>query len=323
MGEKQVFYGVIFMRIKHFFSSVAVLSLSTLFMGCLPEDAVTPGVPDNGYSYGPFNADYYLEDDGDSTGEGTDGSNPDIVPTLIASEVVAQPAINYIYADWHGIDSYNFYSVWEGPINVTGEAKTIDANFDVSWSDVTLYVDGELILKWSNSNKVIPLTLDVGTHSVRVEYHNHWHTTGFNVSFTDYQQTTVAEASTVLASLVDETTVIAYVGAYESANTYNEVTVTLPEQAEPILLFLSSYAAVNWIIDNPHGTAVAGIGFKSYGPGSTVSEASGAAVYNITDMSREYDTFATVSAEISSMTGREPGYTYGSYSLGEAIIPSI
>lgn len=87
------------------------------------------------FSLGPFQADYYFENDGNDAGRGTDGTNPSIVPVLVASETVARPAINYVHSDLYGIDSYGFHGVWDGIIDVHAPSVVIDANFDMSFAD--------------------------------------------------------------------------------------------------------------------------------------------------------------------------------------------
>lgn len=269
------------------------------------------------YVVKPFTAKYYFEDDGTDPGVGTDGNDTSITPVLKHTETVKRPAISYIYDYEFGINSYNLYAEWEGEIEVS-EAIDINASFDVSWSDVSFYIDGELVSKWANSNKVIPLSLSVGTHSVRVEYHNHWHTTGFNVSFTNYRKTDVSED---LSAKISDTTQISSIVAYEvdsSTSIYNEVEITLPLSSKPQLLFLSSHNAINWIIKNPYNTKLEGVVFNSYGAGSTVSNTYSAFVIQATDLSG-YGT--NPAADITSMTGREPDYSYDDYAIANIEIP--
>lgn len=264
----------------------------------------------------PFTANYYFEQDGSEAGQGTDGSDPSIVPVLRHTETVTRPAITYPWANEFGIDSYNLYATWEGEI-VVNEATDINttkinASFDVSWSDVEFYIDDVLISKWANSNKVIPLDLAVGAHSVRVEYHNHWHTTGFNVSFTNYERTSVTAD---LSTKISDSAQINYLSAYDIATSasrskYNEVQITLPQSDRPQVLFLSSYAAINWVIHNPYNTKLEGVVFKSYGPGSTVSNTDDAFVLYAPDFA-SYSQALTVGTEnIISMTGRAADYLY-------------
>lgn len=293
----------------------SALCCATMLGGC--------GSGDTNFKYGPFTASYYFEDDGRDPGQGTDGSDPSIVTAFIAQEETPYPSVNYSWNDLLNIDSYNFHGVWEGELEILDSNAPINANFDVSWSDVSFFLDGELIEKWNNSNRVIPLSLEKGVHQVRVEYHNHWHTTGFNVSFTDYSKLTVDTAAAEIKPLVSDDTKVASVGVYESNTLYNEITVTVPESSGSIMLFLASYNAVNWVINNPSKTKIAGVVLRSYGPGSTVQKGGDISVYEVSDLSWSYDDFSQVSHNIETITGKTPDFTYGSYGLSEVSIPSL
>ena len=259
-------------------------------------------------------AKYYSENDGTKAGVGNDGTDPDIVARLIDSETVDRPAINYSYSDFHNINSYNFFGVWKGEINSTGQDQKICANFDVSWSNVSFSIDDSVIASWSNSNKVIPLHLTSGKHTFSVDLHNHWHTTGFNVSFTGYPVIQMANANSEMGIFIKDSSKSIYIGTYESGSRYNEVTLTVPETQDSIALFLTSYSAITWLIDNPHNTKIVCIGFSAYAPGSTVVGAGETPIYEISDFQRSYDEFSGPSNDISKITGKAPVWTFGGYS---------
>lgn len=309
------------MLLKVTYKLLALSSIPFLITAC---DSATevPSTPSETVAVKGFTAKYYFEDDGTDPGVGTDGNDSSIVPVLKHTETVTRPAIDYSYADEFGIDSYNLYTQWEGNITMHSDAN-ISANFDVSWSDVSFYLDDILVSKWSNSNKVIPLTLNEGNYTVRIEYHNHWHTTGFNASFTDYTQTDVSED---ISSIVTETTQISYVSAYEVANTtsiYNEVEITLPQGNRSHLLFLGSYRAVNWVINNPYNVELQGIVFNSYAPGTTVTNAGNALLLHASDLAAYGATATDINADIFSMTGKESDYILEEYSIGNFAIPAL
>lgn len=273
----------------------------------------------------PFAASYYLENDGRQPGQGNNGSDPNITPALIATETSPRASINYSWDDLHGIDSYNFNGVWEGDIEVFDPVATINANFSLSWSDVSFYLNGELQHRWANSDKHLPLTLPQGVHRVRIEHHNHWHTTFFNVSFTDYPKLTTSKLVEYdeLAALVDDDTRIVYVAGYEANNRFNEATITLPEHEGSIILFVSSYSPVNWIIDNPNNTDIAAVVFTSYSQGSTIENEAGAAVYDVADFNWRYNNTSAGQAQISQLTGASTDYTYSSYNLSRITVPDF
>lgn len=286
------------------------------------EQTFTPDLVVETFTVQPFTAKYYVEEDGSNPGEGTDGSDPLIVPLLKHTETVTRPAVAYPYAYEFEIDSYNLYAQWVGEI-IIHEETNLSASFDVSWSDVSFYIDDTLISKWANSNKIIPLSLDVGSHSLRIEYHNHWHTTGFNVSFTNYTKTDVSED---ISSKINDSTQISYIVTYEvddSTSRYNEAEITLPQSDRPQLLFLSSSDAINWVLKNPYNTELQGIVFNSYGPGTTVSNTGNAFILEASDLSRDRADLSQARADIVSMTGREPDYIFNEYSMVNIEIPDL
>lgn len=294
------------------------------FVACLLITTLSHSV---NFEIGPFNAYYYQENDGTTPGQGSDGSDPNIASELIAEELTPYPSINYSWNNLYGIDSYNFYGVWEGNIVVHDSIAVIQANFSLSWSDAKFYLDDELIHGWKNRNKDITLMLSKGTHHVRIEHHNHWHTTTFNVSFTNYPQFDLSYAATLddIVNLRDSSadTKVVSINAYESGDIYNETTLVLPEHDGSIVLFLSSYRAINWLIENPHNTNIAGILFNSYEPGSNVQNHGEAPVYNITNFSRGYSDPSRSNSEILSLMGAIPDFVYGNYTISTIAIPSF
>ena len=283
---------------------------------------VSLAVKSDAFVIKPFTAKYYFEDDGTQAGQGTDGNDTSIIPVLKHTETVKKPSINYSWAYEFDIDSYNFYATWEGEIEVN-EVTNIDASFDVSWSNVEFYVDGVLISKWANSNKVIPLALEVGIHSVRVEYHNHWHTTGFNVSFTNHEKTDVSQD---ISAKISPTSQINYITAYETnsaTSIYNEVEITLPLSDRPQVLFLSSYAAINWVIKNPYNTPIEGVIVSSFAPTSSIEGVEDAFILEATNLNWRTENMDKGVADILSMTGKNVDYMYDAYGIGNIEIPSV
>jgi hypothetical protein len=243
--------------------------------------------------------------------------------SLVGTETVERPAINYAYSDFLGIDSYNFHAIWKGYITVQDTAKSIDINFDVSWSDVSLKIDGKLISSWSNSNKSIAHIFTPGVHSIEIEYFNNWPTTDFNTSFTTNTPYTKDETITPITSLIDTDTKIVYVGAYESGNLYNDTTINLDNTSNKVFLFLSSYDSFRWIIHNPYGVQVSGIAYSSYSGVSDIEADSTIPMFEISDMSYGYNNFSSPSSDILYITGRTPDYTYGEYALTDTTVTGL
>ncbi len=276
------------------------------------------------YTIAPFEAHYYIENDGTEAGVGTNGSDPSVIPVLQHSETVVRPAINYPWSNFHGIDSYNLYATWESTITINSPT-VIQANFSLSWSDVSFYIDNTLHTKWKNSNKVLDLNLSVGTHTLRIEYHNHWHTTGFNVSFTDFQQSSV---NIPITTKISDNAQINYLAAYSIATsssgaTYNEVIISLPQTDRPQVLFLSSYRAINWIIDNPYDTPIEAIVFDAYQPGSTINNYGKASVLYVPDLASYSEAATLGNTHTQLMTGRSYDYLYNDNYFKDILIPAF
>lgn len=273
---------------------------------------------------GQFKAYYYSENDGKSPGKGNDGTIRDIAVKLQFTELVKRPSINFSYSDFNGIDSYNFYGAWEGTIHALGEGQSVKAHFDVSWGDVSFYVNDSLVEKWRNDSKIVQFKLNKGDNKIRVELHNHWHTTSFNVSFTAYQKLDRSEALEVFKNIDFTSTKAVYLGAYESranapGNNYNEILVSLPNSYTPIFIFLNSFRAVNWVINNPHNVKIAGVALRGRSPGSTVAMPSIAPIYELATSENAYKS----SYDIQAFIGKNADYAFTEYAVNNIIVPDF
>lgn len=252
---------------------------------------------------GPFVASYYSD------------------ATFIASESVSHPSINYVYSNFGSIDSTTFHAIWTGNVEVFGSsAKTIDINFDVSWSDISLSIDGANIASWSNTDRTIQHQFSPGVHQIRIEYFNNWPTTDFYVSFTTNRTYTKDEAKSLIASKIDGNTKIVYVGCYESAELYHNSLVTLQNASSNLFLFLSCYDSLNWVIDNPYNFAISGIAYGSNSGAATVTANATIPTFEIAGLAYGYSDFSGPSSDITYLTGRAPDYTYGAYGLTQVTI---
>jgi hypothetical protein len=290
------------MKRMQIFTSTVITTLALSLLCSCGGGAIGSGATDSGTKVGPFTASYY-----DNT-------------TFVASESVDRPSINYPWSDFHGIDSLNFHAIWTGNLKVFNDPELIDMNFDVSWSDVSLFIDGVEISSWSNSNRIIQHEFSPGVHEIAIEYYNHWHTTGFNVSFTTNTMYTKDEAISLIAPQIDDNTQVIYVGASESGDLHNNSTVTLESTADKVFLFLSSYDSMNWIIENPHAVTITGIAYSSYSTVSTVTADKSIPTFEIEGLAYGYIDFSAASTDIQYLIGRVPDYSYGASSLTQAII---
>ncbi len=142
-------------------------------------------------------------------------------------------------------------------------------------------------------------------------------------SFTSYTKIDVSEN---LSSLIKDTTQISYINSYDVANStsiYNEVEITLPEGEASHLLFITSYAAINWVINNPHNTELQGVIFNSFAPGTTISNAGSAIILEISELKRDRSGDAQIKAYIAAMTDKNPDYIFNKHDMVDVEIPNV
>ncbi len=312
-------------RYKYYHTSFSDrISIITAFMLILGICFMSAGnaFSDNlkGVRISPFKAHYYTENDGKNPGKGNDGTIKDIVSSLQFTETVARPSINFIYSDFNGINSYNFYGVWKGGMTAAADGQSVKAHFDVSKGNVSFYVNNELMEQWKDDDKTVEFSLVKGDNTIRVELHNHWHTTNFNVSFTDYPKLDRTTAVEFFKDIDFTSTKVIYLGAYEAKkDTHNEIMVTLPKSSDPVFLFLNSYRAANWVISNPHNTKVAGVGLRGDSPGSTVANISSSLVYELPASRNAYKS----SYSVKAFTGKNADYAFTEYGSDNITIPDF
>jgi uncharacterized protein YecT (DUF1311 family) len=242
---------------------------------------------------------------------------------FVASEVVDAISINYPYNQFKNIPSDSFHATWETDIDAE-EDKTLILSVSVSWSDVSVFIDDDLLTNWNNNSKELPIKLSKGTHRIKVEYFNHWHTVNFNASFSNYPKLNIAAATQRVSPLLNSDTKTLYIGAYESKNIYNETLVKINKSKKPIILFLASYEAINWKIENPHNVSIKAIFFNSYDPGSSIIiNNNKTSIFKLQELPYAYERFEAPSAIIQKVTGIIPSYTYGEYGLSQVEVPDL
>jgi hypothetical protein len=277
--------------------SIFLFQATTLFARSSLNDQLT-------FEAGPFLARYYEEFDGENPGYGNDGTIEDVKTKLVYSEKVLSPSINDC-EHFFDIPPYHLKVTWEGTINVFTESATIHANFYHSWSHGALFVDEQLISQWkieSNQSKNIPLDLSKGKHRVIIEFHNHWHTSGFTASFTNYP--VLDDHSDIATTLGNKTwqevSTISWLIKNADRNRLNEQLISLPETEKPTVLFLSSRDPVNWVISNPFNTQISAILLSQENSVSTVISPTPCKIYSLAK--RGFD--------VQKTTGRPFDYTF-------------
>ena len=242
---------------------------------------------------------------------------------FIGTETVKAISINYASSDFLNIPSSRFRAIWETSIEPPKGSQYKILSTSVSGADVKVFLDDNLLEKWSGSDKELPITFSKASHRLRVEYANHWHTVNFSASFANYPKINMDEASHVILPLINGETKAVYIGAYESKNLHNQVVVTIPKIKLPIVLFLSSYDVVNWKVENPSKTKIAGVFFSSHEKGSSVISSDKFQIINLVDLGYAYKDFDEISEKIKRISGIVPYYKYGEYGLSQVVIPTF
>jgi len=184
------------------------------------------------------------------------------------TETVASIAIKYPWAEFHGIDSRNFAGYWVGHLNVD-QVTTKQFTVSQSWAKARILVDGEVVFE-GGGNKNFTHELTAGRHTVEVEYTNNWHTTEFKVTIGDVtRESSLDEVSSYLRENASENARMHYVGIYESRSSDTRVNLSVPRSGEPLVLWLSTYEAVDWNISALD--EVEAVVVSSYAPGSRLS----------------------------------------------------
>lgn len=249
---------------------------------------------------GPFTAEYY-------NGE-----------TLVGSERVERPAANFDHTNpFLNIPPESFGATWTGEIEVAHRAL-VNVAFDLSYASVTLEIDGSVVATWEElTTSVKPLALEPGIHTVKIRVKSLTSNVRMNVALTAKSLLPAAAVGTKLKPLVTPDVRIIYVGAYESSDFANRVSLRLREGSTPIILIVSSFHAINWNIVNAANLNLRAVIYSSYAPTSTFSGVTSVPTFNVEDIGYASSNFETMASAIATLTGRSPDVTLGAYALGE------
>lgn len=196
---------------------------------------------------------------------------------IIFKEAVSDVAINYILDEFHDMHSENFGAYWAGEITV--EQPTFkQLNVADGHLQARVLIDGKIVYdSKTHQNKPTIITFDAGKHFVEIELENHYHTTDFFVNFTDIITPMSAEQIRYYfyenQQDLGEFDVF-YAGAYESDAQDLTVSLNILKNGRPMVLVLSSYRAIRWVINNPHKEDIKAIIYAGYEKGSTILDAS-------------------------------------------------
>lgn len=168
----------------------------------------------------------------------------------VAEEHVPHISVNYARAkDLHNIEPEQFAALWVGKIRVYTDT-TFDMQYDLSWAQLRVRVNGETVHQTRNSIEPFTLTLAAGEHLIEVEYINHWHTVGFSLHpQRKLPERISSEAQQKAEDLLnDQRYSIIHAEVYESSTRDNRITLNPPSTEKPAVLVLRSHRAVFWQI---------------------------------------------------------------------------
>ena len=208
----------------------------------------TGALPDNG-----FRAFYF------------DRKNPS---NVVFQEDVDSIAIKYAWAEFHEIDSPDFGAYWVGKLNFPS-AATKQFSVSQSWAKSRIFIDGSVVFDESNQGRTFTHTFTPGDHVIEVEFINNWHTVEYKVTIEDViEELSEDEMATWIKTQGGKFAGLYYVGLYESDRKDTSVDLTTPATDSPVILWLTSYEAIDWNIDSLHPGSAVIVG--SYAPGSRI-----------------------------------------------------
>lgn len=272
-----------------------------------PEEPFCPATPASlgtgSYKIGKWKASYFANQD------------------FKYSEYLNGPSINYIYGEFHPdypISSHDFRATWETEIQVTGTDQLIAFDYYLSWSTAKIWVNDKLIVD-TNSSKPHQHLFKVGSSRIKIEAENNWHTTMFNFRMKQHPKLELCQVKRELEKIVNNETEALYVGLYESTERYNQIKVRVKDHEKPVVLFLSSYSPVNYVIDNPYGVDIKAVVYGSYSGGTTF-HSNYQNVFEVKGLKYSSDDTSEVFEQIKDIMGKEPMNSFVKYETYELSI---
>ena len=187
---------------------------------------------------------------------------------VVFQEDVDSIAIKYASDEFHRIDSGSFGAYWVGKLHFDSET-TKQISVSQSWAKSRIWIDGVVVFENSNDRKPIMHTFAPGDHVIEVEFINNWHTVEYKVTVQDeVENLTEEQLATRLKAHEGKFAGVYYVGLYESARKDTSVDVRVPPTDAPVILWLTSYEAIDWNILSLHPRSTVIV--SSYAPGSRV-----------------------------------------------------
>ncbi len=196
---------------------------------------------------------------------------------IIFKEIVKDIALSYSSDEFHGIKADVFGAYWAGEINV--ETPTFkQLNIAKDHLQARVIIDGKIVYNSGSSEPISPIiTFSAGKHFVEVELINRWHSADFFVSFSDII-TPLSEDEIRYYFTKNQESLgdydVFYAGVYRSGADDFILPLNILKNERPIVLVLSSYSFVKWLINNPYQVDIKAIIYASHEVGSEVMGAS-------------------------------------------------
>lgn len=159
------------------------------------------------------------------------------------------------------------YAVWKIQILESGKYTF---SLPSGWDNSRFILDKKLIFE--NGNEEITLFLEKGEYTYELEYICIWHVV--DIVFSWKKQAEIYTQSDIqkIFSLEDSSKYdVWYAGAYESGEFQGKIYLDIQKNDIPVILVLSSYSPVEWVVRNPYNTQIKAILFTGYTPGSEVN----------------------------------------------------
>ncbi|MET1414575.1 hypothetical protein ABVF61_20055 [Roseibium sp. HPY-6] len=165
------------------------------------------------------------------------------------------------------IEPRNFTASWSGFVYYD-EPVTKQILVSQSWAKTRIKIDGDIVYE-GGSNTTIEHKFSAGKHHIEVFYINNWHTVEFKVTIQDKKRLfSRPELTSYFSAFQARPRNLVYIGLYESRARDTSVEVDLSFQHEGVTLWLDSYEAIDWRLENDPG--VRAVVVAAFSPGSRV-----------------------------------------------------
>ena len=184
---------------------------------------------------------------------------------------VATVAKKYSWSDFRDIPSEKFMAYWAGSL-VVPESGVYQVLVSKSHSRARVLIDKHIVIDHNKgSDEMQRVYIPAGNHIVEVEYQNGWHTTDVAMSISPMATVQQPQNPSQFLSTIQQRypdVVALYAGAYEADS--QAIVLDIPAISKPVVLYLGSYEAINWQINNTRNTNIVGVVYSSYEQGSQV-----------------------------------------------------